>query len=405
MRRNLPLAIVASMGLLAASAFAATSPARDGGEIRDAPRRQARAEILWTKPLCREPGRYIGWPTVGLAPNGDLLAVFSGDRDAHICPWGKVQIVRSADGGETWSEPETICNSPIDDRDAGILLLDDGTLLLSWFTSVAYRARIRDRDRLDPASRQYQWSLHDAKIPTALVKEQLGAFTRRSIDGGRTWEPPVRTPCSAPHGPIQLRDGRLLYVGKSGDADQADLGPGVGKVVAESRDGGRSWRVIGEVPFPEGETVLRMYHEPHAVEADDGRIVAQIRHECPWMPDGPRESVQTESADGGRTWTMPRPVGIGGFPPHLLRLSDGTLLSTYAKRTGELGEYACLSDDGGRTWDIANEIKLAGHWSDDIGYPSSVQLPGGNILTAYYQSEREGEPPCLMSTLWRIVRP
>jgi hypothetical protein len=216
----------------------------------------------------------------------------------------------------------------------------------------------------------------------------------------------VRTPCSAPHGPIQLRDGRLLYVGKSGDVDQTNLGPGVGRIVAaESTDRGRSWRLIGEVPFPEGMNVLRLCHEPHAVETDDGRIVAQIRYEWSGRPDSPHESIQTESADGGRTWTEPRTVGLDGFPPHLLRLADGTILSVYGRRTGELGEYACLSDDQGRTWDVANEIKLAGHWSADIGYPSSVQLPDGTILTVYYQSEREGEPPCLMGTLWRVVKP
>ena len=392
------------MSILASSAIAGGLQGTD--EICGALRNQARAEILWTKALCKEPGRYIGWPTVGKAPNGDLLTVFSGDRDEHICPWGKVQLIRSADGGNTWSEPETICNSSIDDRDSGILLLDDGTLLLTWFTSVAYRDYIRDRANLDPASRKFRWHLHDETISPSLANEQLGAFTRRSTDGGRTWEPPVRTPCSAPHGPIQLRDGRLLYVGKSGDVDQADLGPGVGKIVAaESTDRGRSWRVIGEVPFPEGMNVLRLCHEPHTVETDDGRIVAQIRHEWPGRSDGPRESIQTESTDGGRTWTEPRPVGLDGFPPHLLRLSDGKLLSTYAKRTGELGEYACLSDNQGRTWDVANEIKLAGHWSADIGYPSSVQLPDGTILTAYYQSEREGELPCLMGTLWRVMEP
>lgn len=397
----------ASLCALCGPALAGEPPApRQNNELRSAPRRQARAEILWTRPLCKTPGRYIGWPTVGRAPNGDLLAVFSGDRDAHICPWGKAQMIRSADGGETWSAPETICNSLIDDRDGGILLLDDGTLLFTWFTSVAYRDRIiRDRSKLDPASREFQWRLHDEKLPPALVKEQLGAFTRRSTDGGRTWEPPVRTPCAAPHGPIQLRDGRLLYVGKSGDVDHAGLGKGVGKIVAaESTDRGRSWRLIGEVPFAADVNVLRTCHEPHAVETDDGRIVAQIRYEWPGRPDSPHESIQTESADGGRTWSAPKSVGLDGFPPHLLRLADGTLLTAYGRRHGERGEYACLSDDQGRTWDVANEIKLAGHWSSDIGYPSSVQRPDGTILTAYYQSEREGEPPCLMGTLWRVVK-
>ena len=50
-----------------------------------------------------------------------MLVVFSGDRDAHVCPWGKVQLLRSRDGGATWSDPVSICDTPLDDRDAGIL--------------------------------------------------------------------------------------------------------------------------------------------------------------------------------------------------------------------------------------------------------------------------------------------
>ena len=387
------------MAVLAASADIAMG----SDEICGAPQRQARAEILWTKPLCKEPGRYIGWPTVCRAKNGDLLAVFSGDRDEHICPWGKVQMIRSTDGGQTWSAPENICNTILDDRDAGIVALDDGALIMSWFTSVAYRGAIRDRAKLEPGSPQFHWWLHDAKLRPDEVEAQLGAFTRRSTDGGKTWEPATRNPCSAPHGPIQLRDGRLLYVGKSGDVDHCNLGAGVGEIVAaESTDGGKSWRVIGEIPFPPQINVLRDCHEPHAVETADGRIVALTR--CHHAGGGFSGSVQSESADGGRTWTTAKPMGLDGFPPHLLRLADGKLLAVYGRRWGDLGEFACLSDDHGRTWDAANEIKLAGHWNDDLGYPASVQLPDGNILTVYYQAENKGEKTCLMGTLWRVTK-
>ena len=372
-------------------------------EICGALRVQARAEIIWTRPLCKEPGRYIGWPTVCRTKQGELLAVFSGDRDQHICPFGKVQLVRSVDNGQTWSTPVNICNTILDDRDAGIIALDDGTLVMAWFTSVAYRSTIRDRTKLKPGSQQFYWWLHDEKLPIMDVEAQLGAFTRRSIDGGRTWEPAVRTPCSAPHGPVKLKDGRLLYVGKSGDADHRNLGTQVGKVIAaESRDEGQSWQVIGEIPFPPQIPVLRDCHEPHAVETMDGRIVAQIRCHYKNKENGFRGSLQSESADGGKTWTTAKAVGLDGYPPHLIRLADGKLLSVYGRRWGALGEFACLSDDQGRTWDVKNEIKLAGHWNGDLGYPASVQLPDGSILTVYYQAEHKSEKTCLMGTLWRV---
>jgi len=75
----------------------------------------------------------------------------------------------------------------------------------------------------------------------------------------------------------------------------------------------------------------------------------------------------------------------------------------YGRRLGPgFGEYACLSDDHGRIWDVANEIKLAGHFDGDLGYPASTELPDGSILTVYYQAEKKGEQTCLMGTRWRV---
>ncbi len=51
------------------------------------------SEVIETKPICKQPERYIGWPTIGRAPDGTLHAVFSGDRDGHICPFGRSFIV------------------------------------------------------------------------------------------------------------------------------------------------------------------------------------------------------------------------------------------------------------------------------------------------------------------------
>ena len=193
---------------------------------------------------------------------------------------------------------------------------------------------------------------------------------------------------------------RRPRVGKSGDADHKNLGSSVGKViVAESADRGRSWRVIGEIPFPVNYNVLRDCHEPHAVETADGRIVAVVRYHARGIP-----SLQAESADGGKTWTVAKPAGLDGYPTHLIRLADGKLLAVYGRRWNHVGEFACLSDDQGRTWDVKNEIKLAGHWNGDLGYPASAQLPDGSILTVYYQAEKNGEKTCIMGTLWRVLR-
>ena len=60
---------------------ALTALAAHGGLYTDVPKVQARAEVFWTKPICVETNRYIGWPSVCRLKNGDIIAVFSGDRD------------------------------------------------------------------------------------------------------------------------------------------------------------------------------------------------------------------------------------------------------------------------------------------------------------------------------------
>ncbi len=97
-------------------------------------------DSLWTRVICKQPGRYIGWPTITRTRAGELLAVFSGDREEHICPWGKTHLVRSSDDGDTWSAPEIIRDSPLDDRDAGIIETARGTLLVSWFSATSFES-------------------------------------------------------------------------------------------------------------------------------------------------------------------------------------------------------------------------------------------------------------------------
>ena len=93
------------------------------------------AEIIESQVICRQPGRYIGWPTIARADDGELFVVFSGDRDAHVDPFGKTCFMRSSDHGATWSDAVVINDTPLDDRDAGICVAPDGSLIVSWFTS------------------------------------------------------------------------------------------------------------------------------------------------------------------------------------------------------------------------------------------------------------------------------
>jgi len=349
--------------------------------------------------ICKQPGRYIGWPTVARTAGGELLAVFSGDREAHVCPFGRTQLVRSSDGGKTWSAPATINKTPLDDRDAGLVVTHQGTLIASWFTSLAFE-ELPEYRRLAAN----QWREPIAKITGEDRRRWLGHWVRRSEDGGRTWGEAINSIVNSPHGPIELKDGRLLYLGIKATQGSAN-GPKVPDdqlmAAAESRDDGRSWKVVGHVPVPKG-VPASAFCELHAAETADGRLVGMIRREA---DPGKGFLWQTESADGGRTWSEAHQTKLWGHPPHLLALGDGRLLVSYGHRRKPFGQRACLSRDGGRTWDLDREIVIRDDAPDgDLGYPSSVQLDDGTILTVYYQVDKSGEKTCLMGTRWKLPR-
>ena len=363
------------------------------------PAKQAGAEIVWMREIFRQTNRMIGWPTVCRRRNGELLAVFSGDRDCHVCPFGKVQMVRSQDDGETWSGPETIVDDALDDRDAGIIELDNGDLLLFYFNSICFA--------IDTWNRSHEKFLrHYRKIPSSLVRKELGYFSRRSTDGGRTWEPPVRMYVSAPHGGIQLRDGRVMTIGRhwnsEGNVPLEDLArsASIHEIAVEvSDDRGRSWSVLSKIT-PPPEFKIKHMHEPHLIELSDGTILMH----CNYL-DGDRHLLQSVSKDGGRTWSKIEKTVLDGYPSHLTHLADGRILCVYCcRKPGREGQYAAVSANGGKTWDAVPEILLSRALCSDIGYPSTVQLPDGSLLTVYYQSARHFELPVLMATKWRLTK-
>lgn len=342
-----------------------------------------------TGTVCAVSGKYNGWPTVAKLSNGELIVAFSGDRQKHVCPYGKVQIVRSADNGRTWSEPQTVYSSDVVDcRDAGIMQTKDGTLVLNFFTSVGY---------LNAGYKK----VFDARDKNKIA-EDLGYWTMRSVDGGKTWVDKVRTASSSPNNVIQLRDGRLANLGTR-NVDRLwkympkEFSACKKEVVFEtSSDDGKSWKIESNVPVGTNVNVNLLF-EPHVAELCDGTLVGLVRN-C----SNPQNSLQTVSHDGGKTWTTLRANGVDGYPPHLLRLKDGRVLATYSKRNSATGGiYAAISSNPDKEA-FGQEVLLYAWNTWDFGYPSSVQLDDGSIYTVFYAPLRRGEKCVIKSARWRL---
>ncbi len=349
------------------------------------------ARIEDTRIISQQPQLYHGWPTLTRRRNGELLLVYSGGREAHVCPFGRVELMRSRDDGQTWSFPRVVMDGPIDDRDAGVVETANGSILITTFTSLAYEP-ILEKAELEgswPAARLRQWQAAHDRVTAEQRQSALGVWMIRSTDGGTTFSGRYDSLVNSPHGPIQLSDGRLLYAGK--ELWRADNRVGV----CQSTDDGKSWDWLAEIPTRDGDD-HREYHELHATETDDGRLLVQIRNHNAMHA---RETLQSESVDGGQTWSTPHSIGVWGLPSHLLRLKDNRLLMTYGYRRQPYGNQARISDDAGKTWSDPMTISADGV-GGDLGYPSTVQLDDGTLLTVWYERQDGSEKAVLRQSRW-----
>jgi Neuraminidase (sialidase) len=291
--------------------------------------------------------------------NGDVLAVIRGGA-AHIGVQGRLDLVRSSDKGKTWSAPWTAIDEQFDDRNPAMGQLKDGTIILAYAIASGY-----DASGLHFKDRQ--------------ARDFDGVYLIFSKDNGKTWSKPVRDPAIhsfyatkglvSPYGKIiQLKDGTVLMAVYFEFFDERRNQ----SYVFRSKDGGKTW----------GEPVLmgEHYNETGIVQLRDGRVLAALRSE-----KGGHLAV-AESADQGRSWSKPvRITADAEHPGDLIQLRDGRVLLVYGERNAPRGVRAMISPDG-RTWDKQKEIVLANDAPNgDCGYPSSVEVAKGKVVTIYYQ--------------------
>ena len=343
--------------------------------------------------------KYNGWPSVCMDDRGVLYAVASSMRLSHVDPCGKGCMYMSYDQGKTWTKPIVLNDSFVDDRDMGICYLGGGKLLVSWFSEAPanYHDQIQDYDWFEEKDKAISWGFSQAwkKLPKEEYVASAGSFVMMSSDYGVTWSEPVRVPILAPHGPSVCKDGTLVYLGNmlyndsytSKDENGNEMRPPI--TCYTSTDGGYTWKFAGQVPDtkgPGGETInaYNMF-EPHVVELPDGRLMGAIRTHNEEM--NPAFTVFiTYSHDKGRTWSAPVGTGVDGSPPHLMVHSSGAVVCSYSCRTnGSRCERAVVSYDMGETWTQDYVIDDRLEYFCDMGYPASIELPDGSILSVYYQ--------------------
>lgn len=266
----------------------------------------------------------------------------------HLGIGGRLDFIRSADGGRTWSKPIVAVDSPSDDRNPAFGQMPDGTLVLAYAELHGYRP-----------DGTFDWNAGPC-LP----------FYVTSSDGGKTWSAkrPLTTPWpnASPFGKITVcKDGTALL--------SLYQTPSNGVAILRSKDSGKTWGDASNLPGND---------ETQVIELPDGRLMAFSRLE------GKTDFglLLSESDDKGYTWVRTRKMmKPQQWPFDATVLKSGHLLLSYGTRVDRFGAGVVLSKNLGQTWDEEHRVLLG--WDSlntDTGYPSTVQLDDGTIVTMYY---------------------
>ena len=341
---------------------------------------------------------YFAWPSAVRLQNGKIAVVASGYRLEHLCTFGKAVISYSEDEGESFTRPAPVIDTPLDDRDAGIATFGERGVIITSFNN----SRRFQRKEWWGVPQAYKNAYLDL-VTDEQEERYLASTFRFSRDCGVTWERDLHhSPVTSPHGPFATKDGRLIWVGRAFSSPECHAEEEGIFAYEIDRENGKMTK-LGKIPacMP-GTNALDA--EPYAMELPDGRFLCHIRVQ---RNEGDRRvlftTYQCYSEDGGCTWSIPVRIlhELGGAPAHLLMHSNGTLICVYGVRHSGYAIRAALSRDGGATWQTDLSIWEDGP-NDDLGYPATVELADGSLLTVFYGKLRAEEPCIILGQKWRI---
>jgi hypothetical protein len=299
------------------------------------------------------------FPVARQLHDGRIAVVLRGGAD-HVGIKGRLDIVFSNDAGRTWAKPTVVNDSPLDDRNPAFGQAKDGALVVAFWR--AAKDTYKDYELDSP-------------------NQPVSTWVTRSEDGGRTWSNPAEIDVrdigyGSPYGKIlTLPDGSMLMnvygyaVRKPGERAEAKVDH---SHLYRSTDNGRTWT--------RHATIGKNFNETGLLDLPDRTLLAAMRSA------GDKANVWlSRSTDGGKTWSAPEQVsGPASHPADLARLPDGRVLMVTGYRPGPFGVRGVIGDAAGRfKWDD-RFVVVNDSTNVDTGYPSSVVLKDGRVLTFYY---------------------
>ena len=346
--------------------------------------------------VLRESGRFAGWPAnhgIWCWGNEVLVGFSRGfhkdlGEGRHNIDRDKPEeflMSRSLDGGETWTTEFPNAK--------GQLLPQGKSLHGKELPGVPIPALRKCTTELNLTHPDFAMTLR--------MNNNDGRQSRfyYSYDRGKDWEGPFELPNMGTPG-ISARTDYIIdsqreamFFLTAAKSNQKE-----GRVFcARTTDGCKSFQFVSWVNSEiDGYEIM-----PSTVRLSPTHLLTTTRVREP--NSGPSWIDAYESLDNGATWKyLNRPVKDTGEgnPPSTILLADGRICLTYGYRAEPFKMFAKISKDQGKTW--GDEILLRGDGGGrDIGYPRSIQMANGNVVTVYYFWDRKlGPERFIAATIW-----
>ncbi len=303
-------------------------------------------------------GRYKHPSSFTQLENGDLYLVFYGGGGEYATDTA-VRGARLKKGETEWSEPEVIADTP--DRSEGngvVWQAPDGVVWLFFLTRYGETwstSRIKAKISKDGAK---TWS-----DPFVLAFEE-GMMIRAH--------------------PIVLNDGDyLLPIYHETGHDTEMVGPDSTSLFLRFNPRKPVWKKSN--PWTETNRIRSRIGniQPAAVQIDDNYLISYSRRGGGYEGRKDGFLVRSESHDGGRTWSMgedspfPNPNAAGDF----IKLRNGHLLLVYNDSfSGRSPLTAAISTDNDKTYPYKRNIKEG---RGSFAYPTAVQAHDGMIHVVF----------------------
>lgn len=308
-----------------------------------------------------------GYFPVALRLADDRIAVVLRGGAGHLGIKGRLEMVFSSDEGQTWTKPSVVIDSPADDRNPAFGQAADGTLVVGYLRTETYD----EQGRWEPKS-----------------KRPMSTMVTRSTDGGRTWQEPTRIDVSdiglgSPYGRmVTMPDGAMLMAIYGGELahDGLPVNPYRNhSYVYRSTDHGRTWSRLAEIAER-----LEQLNETSLLRLPSGTLLAAIRSRGGAV-------FLAQSDDGGSVWGKPVRITPDSIhPADLCLLEDGRVLLTVGDRLTDYGVRMMVAEPGKLPNWAERRVLVNDSIRSDCGYPSSVVLKDGRVLTVYYSTAVTG---------------